>query len=169
MNLFPIAASDMDVIIGIIAVVGWILSQIFGKKKVDPSHPEGSTPDSGPALDPRDELRKFFDELEKTAPPAAAPPPVAPPPLQQKLPRENAVRRTMESRGETLSSQQRPIASPVESRQAYPVMIEPLFSSRTTGRPTYPATRPELRNPAALRKFIIVNEILGKPIALRQG
>ncbi|MEI6564660.1 MAG: hypothetical protein WCO42_10190 [bacterium] len=164
MDLFPIAASDMDVVIGIIAVVGWVLAQIFGKKKADPSPPEGSTPDSVPSLDPRDELRKFFDELEKTAPP-----PVAPPPLQQKSPREKTVRRVTESRGETLSSQRRPITLPDESSQACPAMIEPLLSSRTTVRSDPPATMPELRNPAALRKFIIVNEILGKPIALQQG
>ena len=69
-------AADMDVIIGVIAVVGWILAQIFGKKKGDPSQQEESPPPTGTTLDPRDELRKFFEELEKSAKPQAPPPPL---------------------------------------------------------------------------------------------
>ena len=168
MNLFPLAASDMDVIIGIIAVVGWILAQIFGKKKVDPSNPEGSTPETGSSPDPRDELRKFFAELENAAKPPA-PQPVAPPPLQPRAHKEKVVRRNQEPRAEPLSSQNRPVYSAVESAQVFQGMGSRPSVSRSLPKPIPTPAMPELRDPLALRKFIIANEILGKPLALRQG
>ena len=169
MNLFPIAASDMDVIIGIIAIVGWILSQIFSKKKADPSQTEGSAPEAGAPIDPRDELKKFFAELEKAANPQPPPPPVTPPPLPKKGHKEKPSRRTPESRTETLASLHRPAFPATESTQGFQAAITPSFISPVLVKSALPMAMPELRNPAALRKFIIANEILGKPIALRQG
>ena len=162
MRPFFIAATDTDVIIGVIAVVAWILSQIFSKKKGEPSQQEGPSPEAGPTIDPRDELRKFFDELEKAAKPQPPPQPAAPPPIHIKKHREKPARPLPEPRKETLSSQTRPIFSAVESA---PVFQEKIFVST----PAHTPVLPELRNPIALRKFIIATEILGKPVALRQG
>lgn len=169
MNLFSIAASDMDVIIGIIAIVGWILSQIFSKKKTGPSQAEGSAPEAGAPIDPRDELKKFFAELEKASNPQPTPPPIAPPPLQKKVQRDKPAHRNSESRTETLSSKHRPAFSATESTRGFQPVATPAFVSTTLAKPLQPLAMPELRNPHSLRKFIIVNEILGKPIALRQG
>ena len=169
MSSFFIAASDMDVIIGIIAVVGWILAQVFGKKKGDSPSQEESPPVAGTSLDPRDELRKFFEDLEKTAKPPPPPQPVAPPPVPHPPHREKPVRRSPEPRAETLSSQKRPAYSAAESALAFTGRLTPPGLSPALATPIHPPVFPELRNPLALRKYIVANEILGKPIALRQG
>ncbi|MEI7881293.1 MAG: hypothetical protein WCI95_10500 [bacterium] len=170
MNLFFIAASDMDVIIGIIAVVGWILAQIFGKKKADTPPQAGSPPEAGAPVDPGEELRRFFEEIEKKVKPPTLPQPVAPPPLHQKTHREKSSRRSHEQRQETLSSQKQPQYSAAEAAQVFQAeRVASFASSRTLARPAAPLAMPELRNSITLRKFIIANEILGKPIALRQS
>lgn len=163
MNAFFIAASDMDMIIGIIAVVGWILAQIFGRKKGDPSRQEESPPQPGTTLDPRDELRKFFEELEKSAKPQPLPPPV----LQPKVRREKPVSRSPEPRQETLPAQSRPAYSAAESAQAFTRMGTVPSHPPAMASATLPSTLPGLRDPQALRKYIVATEILGKPIALR--
>ena len=168
MTLFPIAASDMDVIIGIIAVVGWILAQIFGKKKGDPSQQTESPPEAGPSLDPRDELRKFFEDLEKAGKPQAPPPPVAPPPQLPHPHKEKPVRHRPEPKRESLSPQNRPVYSAAESAQAFARMSPSPIHSPAMATRTHTPVFPELRNPHALRKYIVATEILGKPIALRQ-
>ena len=67
MNFLPIAASDMDVIIGIIALIGWIAAQVMGKMKGgDKTAPPPG--DTAAPTDPQDELRKFFEEMEKVLP-----------------------------------------------------------------------------------------------------
>lgn len=167
MNAFFIAASDMDVIIGIIAVVGWILSQIFSKKKGGPSQQEESPPQPGTTLDPRDELRKFFEELEKSAKPQPLPPPVPPPVLQPKVRREKPVSRSPEPRPETLPAQSRPAYSAAESAQAFTRMGTVPSHPPAMASASLPPTLPGLREPHALRKYIVATEILGKPIALR--
>lgn len=169
MNLVFIAASDMDVIIGIIAVVGWILAQIFGKKKADSPPPGESPPEAGAPVDPGEELRRFFEEIEKKVKPPTLPQPVAPPPLQQKPHREKSSRQSHEQRHETLSSQTHPAEPAAEAAQVFQAeRVASFASSRTLARPA-PSAMPELRNSITLRKFIIANEILGKPIALRQS
>lgn len=168
MNHFFIAASEMDVIIGIIAVVGWILAQIFSKKKVDSSSQEESTPESGAPIDPRDELRKFFAELEKSATPHPPPQPVVQPPVLKKVQRDKPARRDHETRQETLSSQNRPVYSAAESAQVFQETPMRAAIPHATRSHTHSSAMPDLRNPIALRKLIIANEILGKPIALRQ-
>lgn len=169
MTLFPIAASDMDLIIGIIAVVGWVVAQLFSKKKSASPHQEESPPESGAPIDPRAELRKFFDELEKTAKQPTAPRPVAPTPPPHKQHKEKAARRSHEPRMETLSSQSRPAYPASESARVFTGIDAPVTFTRTLPIPAHGASMPELRNPVALRKLIIANEILGKPIALRQN
>lgn len=166
MNAFFIAASDMDMIIGIIAVVGWILAQIFGRKKGDPSRQEESPSQPGTPLDPRDELRKFFEELEKSPPPQAPPPPV-PPPVRQNVQRERPVPRSPEPRPETRSSQNRPAYSAAQSALAFTRMDAVPSHPPAMASASLPPTLPGLREPHALRKYIVATEILGKPIALR--
>lgn len=171
MGLFFIAASDLDMIIGIIAVVGWIIAQLFGKKKTEGSPQEPSAPDAPPSLDPRDELRKFFDELEKANKPAESSRPTAmPPPLQQAPPREKPVRRVHvhEPRVESFSPSPRPDYTALATPLTFQVAHETAPSSRAAvvERIQSPAM-PELRQPGALRKFIMANEVLGKPVALR--
>ena len=159
----------MDLIIGIIAVVGWVLAQILSKKKGGSSQQEESQSGSGTPNDPRDELRKFFDELEKTAKQPIAPLPVAPPPPPPKQHQEKPTRRSYEPRTETLSSQNRPAYPASESARIYMEKVTPAtFFHPIPSHVSSPAM-PELRNPASLRKFIIASELLGKPIALRQG
>lgn len=171
MGLFFIAASDLDMIIGIIAVVGWILAQIFGKKKADDSPQGPVSPDSSPSLDPRDELRKFFDELEKVnKPQETGRTAVPPPPLQQAPPRERPVRRIQasEPRVATITHQPQPDYTTFNTPLAFHAMQEAIPSvPAIVVKPTQSPIMPELRHPRSLRKFIIANEILGKPVALR--
>ena len=69
----------MDMVIGVIAVIGWILAQIFGKKKGET--PPGETPaDTAVPTDSRERLRQFLDELEGVHKPHEVPLPVVPPP-----------------------------------------------------------------------------------------
>lgn len=171
MGLFFIAASDLDMIIGIIAVVGWILAQIFGKKKTDDAPQEPSPPGEHPSRDPRDELRKFFDELEKaTKPPEESRPPAMPPPLQQAPPRKKPARQVHVHgpRVETFTPQARPDYATLATPLTFQAAQEAASSSpaAVVGRIHSPAM-PELRHPRALRKFIMANEILAKPVALR--
>ncbi len=70
----PIASSDFDILIGVIAAIGWVVMQIMGKaakRKTPPSNrlaggvrPEPPPADSGPVSDPAEELRRFFQRLE---------------------------------------------------------------------------------------------------------
>lgn len=171
MGLFFIAASDLDMIIGIIAVVGWIIAQLFGKKKSEDSPQEPSAPDAPPSADPRDELRKFFDELEKaTKPEESSRPTATPPPLQQAPPREKPVRRAhvQEPRLEPFKPSPRPDYTALATPLALQAAQEAAPSSRAAivERIQSPAM-PELRQPGALRKFIMASEVLGKPVALR--
>ncbi len=169
MNPFIIAASEYNVI-GIIAFVAWILFQLFGNKKGGPSHQEGASPETGSPADPRDELRKFFEELEKSTTTIEEPQrPVTPPPLRQTPPREPPPRRLPETRIEARPTQVRPTYAAPDAAYTLPELPVPSTLSKSRAKPHQPSTMPELHNPVALRKFIVATEILGKPIALRQG
>ncbi len=176
MNFLPIAASDMDMIIGIIAVIGWIVAQVMGKKKAgdktEPVPGETVAPDN-----PQDELRKFFEEMEKTLKPAeqprtVPPPPLPSPPLQTK-PLQAKPRR------------ERPVAVHTHTVESVPAYPSPLESAQEAARvfmraaeraaavPTIPKVpKPTLvlegfHDRVALRKMIVTMEVLGKPVALR--
>jgi hypothetical protein len=173
MNFLPIAASDMDVIIGIIAVIGWIVAQVMGKKKAgdktEPTPGETALP-----TDPQDELRKFFEEMEKTLKPAEQPRTVPPPPLP--TPRPHPKPRW-----------DRPVATQshaVESVPAYPPSLQSAqeaarvfmkAAERAAAVPTIPTVpKPTLvlegfHDRLALRKMIVTMEVLGKPVALRSA
>lgn len=169
MNLLFIAASDMDMIIGIIAVIVWIVSQLFGKKKVDSSSPEESTPESATPADPRDELRRFFEELEKSTKPRESQSPASPPPLHPKPTRETPARRLP-----ALTVAPPPSPPPAPEYRVTDTPWTPPDSPlsalpATIVKPQTISSIPELRDTKALRKFIIANEILGKPVALKQA
>ncbi len=167
MKFFPLAASDTDMIIGIIAVVGWILAQIFSKEKGAPTHPKGTPQTARTPPDPTEELRKLFDELKKEEKPAPPPPLTAISPMQYNLPKEKSAHRIHEPRTETLASQKRSVYFDVEPVPFSPVKIIPELNPRSLVAPTHNSALPRLGTPLTLRKYIITNEILEKPIVLR--
>ena len=178
MNVFPIAASDMDVVIGIIAVVGWILSQVLGRKKG--GDPSAAPPDGEPtpSANPQDELRKFFEEMGKTVKPQAEVKPVPPPPplpsrahTQQKRERPiPRIRKQEEPRPQVLTRPEPVVMAPsalfnepeIAQRYALPATV-------TSSANRVSLLMPEIQDPTALRKMIITMEVLGKPVALRNG
>ena len=171
--LLPIASSDMDVIIGIIAVVGWILSQVLSRKKGgDPTAPSHGEP-TPPPLDPQDELRRFFEEMKRSVSPPEEPVKkvVPPPPVMRAQPQPkrerpaNRIRKQEEPRPSVLSTPAYVSSSPMLNEP------EPQFTLPVT-LPTARSVSllmPEIRDPVALRKMIITMEVLGKPVALRNG
>ena len=69
----PIATSDFDILIGVVAAIGWVVMQIMAKaakNKPPPSNrmPGGANPeapdDSVPVNDAAEEMRRFFQRLE---------------------------------------------------------------------------------------------------------
>lgn len=181
MNLLPIAASNGDLIIGVIAVVIWIATQIAGRKKPGEQNPE-QTP--GPVANPQDELKKFFEEMEKNlkgepeAPPplpkpvqvrpTLAPAKRPPPPIPSQHP-ERAVTWTKSVEPKPVPVMaMAPVRTAEESAR---VFLREAKSVRAAAIPTpvfAPSPLiPELRDRVALRKAIVAMEILGKPVALR--
>lgn len=172
MTLWPIAASDMDVIIGIIAVIGWILAQVLGRKKGNgPS--EQAPPDSGAPVDPQDELRKFFEEMEKTLKPQPepVPQPAPPPPPVRVKPskRHRQVHREEPPPVDVGPSLKAPVESAAQASVAFMQAAQKMTEASVVPSLAYPAlVRPEeLKDPATLRKMVVAMEVLGKPVALR--
>ena len=166
MNLFTIAKSDFDAIIGIIAVIGWIVAQVLSKRKGgdSPGTPPPTTP---PMLDPQDELKKFFEEMEKTLKPAAPPPlPASPPPLRAES-RPDQSKRVRVQRPAKCESEM----TAGTTRGATAIPAPAAFRMPAIPLPDIPplafGLAHELRDPLALRKMIITMEVLGKPVALR--
>jgi hypothetical protein len=172
MNFLPIAASDMDVIIGIIAVIGWIVAQVMGKKKAgdkaEPTPGETALP-----TDPQDELRKFFEEMEKTLKPAEPPRTVPPPvlaPRHHPKPRRDRPVATQSHTVESVPAYPPPLQSAQEAARVFMKAAE-----RAAAVPTIPTVpKPTLvlegfHDRLALRKMIVTMEVLGKPVALRSA
>lgn len=172
MNFLPIAASDINVIMGIIAVIGWILSQVMSRKKTgSPSDhpPSETTPPDGP----QDELRKFFEEMEKTLKPVETPPqaPPPPPPLLTR-PHVQPKRERPPRRFPTLPDQPPAPSQPLPAFTASAAStLGPVVTSSTvptvTRLPSAVSMTEGLTDPVALRKMIVSMEVLGKPVALR--
>ena len=168
----------MDTIIGIVAVIGLILMQVLAKKKNGES--TGTPPPEPPSgSDPQDELRKFFEEMEKTLKPEppkpvfipSAPPPPPPPPRAKSRPkREPNTARVHNSRSEPTTLSERPFQSAKEAAQAF---MKTVSRAATIPRIPVPAIHSayinsnELRDPMALRKMIVTMEVIGKPVSLR--
>lgn len=179
MNFLPIAASSLDTIIGIVAVIGWILIQVLGRKKNGESG-DAPPPSDPSGNDPQDELRKFFEEMEKTLKPEppkpvsapSTPPPLVPPPLVRNVrpKREPNTVQAHNSRMEPSTLEERPLKSAEEAAQAF---MKTVSRAATIPRMAIPEVQPgyivpdELRDPVTLRKMIVTMEVLGKPVALR--
>ncbi len=175
MGTFSIAAIDMDMVIGIIAVVGWIIAQALSKKgKSAPPHPPApSTGEHGQPLGPQDELRKFFQDLEKglssqTEHPAPAPPP--PPARARPHPRPARHSETPRSHGTIL-----PPPSPVSlAEPALVVMPEVSIPATATEKAQRWTNKTQHKwatgftRPDTLRQMIVATEVLGAPLALRK-
>lgn len=174
MTLFPIAATDMDVIIGIIAVIGWILAQVLGRKKE--GTPSERPPDSTTApADPQEELRKFFEEMERSLkpPPPPEPEPARPPPLPASPPRRRrapAPQPVAMAAAPVAEVLEPPVRAAAEAAQAF-IHATTVATARAGVAPSLPPQSPlmleGLHNPAALRTMIVAMEVLGKPVALR--
>ena len=170
MNFFPIAATDMDMVIGIIAVATWILAQIFGRKKSD-TPPDSPSQAPGLPTDPQDELRKFFEDMARGGSPeprpAAPHPPLPPPRTHVHVKREKAWIRVPEPS----PAQDVPVLT---AREAAPAFMDPgipipaTVPVVTSTLPPRPPVIEGIQDPLALRKMIITMEVLGKPVALRQ-
>lgn len=174
MTSFFIAASNMDMIIGIIAVVGWILAQILGKRKGATPPQDNSTPEGAPTSDPRDKLRKFFEELEKPAEELAPAPlkPTAPSGQFKTRPPPTGISPGMLHPAQPQKPTHNTGTPPDLRCRSYPESIGPAEPSllqqaaRDKLHPLHSLPMPGFRNLAALRQFIIASEILKKPIAL---
>ncbi len=175
MNLFPLAASNMDMIIGVIAVIVWIVSQVLSRKKDGTGSP--SIPgEPAPPTDPQDELRKFFEQIEKATHPPAATQPIAPPPpppvpsrVHSQPNRHPAAHRThlKEPPAPPLSTPA-PIMEQAPERILEPSFFPRLASSVKIVLPSdYSPVIRDLHDPVALRRMIVTMEVLGKPAALR--
>jgi len=175
MIFLPIAASDMDMVIGVIAVIVWIASQVLARKKSGTAPgPESPTP----IAEPQDELRKFFQEMEKTVKPREEPQPAAPPPPPP--PQRSVVHPKRERPAHRTRTHEEPHAPPLIFTEPVFATPAPVFASPDTVPrlsvsaaviPTsiYSPMAAELHDPVALRKMIVTMEVLGKPIALRDS
>jgi|GEM_PF-2000658 len=175
MNFLPIAASDMDMVIGIIAVIGWIVAQVLGKMKGgDKTAPPPSEAPT-PTTDPQDELRRFFEEMEKTLKPKPEPKPVSvpvpPPPVRPSRARHEHVAIPLRVQPAAPAvDRETPMQTAEEAARVFMRTLE--RAATVPAVPTFPqpCLVPEgLRDPQALRKMIVTMEVLGKPIALRQA
>ena len=74
----PIATSDFNILIGVVATIGWVVMQIMGKAAKNKPPAGGDRPEApdnpAPAGDAAEELRRFFQRLEGAQAPGAAPP-----------------------------------------------------------------------------------------------
>lgn len=156
-SLFQTFAISGDAVIGLVAVVVWVWLSVLGKraKPDQKTQPPPMIPTPGDASNPQDELRKFFEDLEKglKGPPPAEPAgpfpsesPAAPPPLPSRptatlrpLPRR-VVRRVQETQATTPAPMPAPVA-PVPVAAVTPAMEDPQVTRLT--RVTFPDIRLE--------------------------
>lgn len=178
MNFLPIAASDMDMVIGIIAVIGWIVAQILAKLKGGDktAPPPGEAPT--PTAAPQDELRKFFEEMEKTLKPQEEPKPVQipvpPPPRPTHRPsrtqHEHVTHSVRVQTAEPAFVRETPSQTAEEAARVFMKAVERATTVPALPPLPQPPLIPEgLRDPQALRKMIVTMEVLGKPVALRSA
>jgi len=164
-NLFHIAAGGFDLFIWLIIIAATIIAQIVkaGRKVGGSVSPDTPRPRSvGPA--PQDELRDFLQTLSRTEqPPQAIARPAAPPPPPP--------------------ARARPVAMPIHAPRPEPraMPLTPRRPARhTAAKParTAPQRVPgsrsiqvarELGQKESLRKAILLREILGPPLALRES
>jgi len=142
MNLLPLAVADMNAVIGVVAVIVWIVVQVLNKKAGGTNPPSRPmTPAAGDSTNPQDELKKFFSDLEQglagrggeevDEEQEAAPPP---PPVHRRVPVPAPAPHAFPTR------QQRPVLRP-------PVAV-PVQTSVPRRRPE-PVAQDVLRRPPA--------------------
>jgi hypothetical protein len=139
MIIGPIAAANFDAVIGIIAVVVWLIMQGLSKrgKANTPPPPPPSSGNGDQA--PQDDLRRFFEELEKglsrqaPAPtPPEIPPPVAHnhPARQQGLTRADVHGKAAATKRQLTVAKPPPVATPLPIHVS-PVTLSPLAAEFT--------------------------------------
>lgn len=197
MIIGPIAALSFDAIIGIVAVVIWLIMQGAAKRGGPnaPRQPPPSEPDVNDPMNPQDDLRRFFEELEKgiakQSKPAGAepseipqPPPIPTtqprPVTQAQLQRKPTIRK-QPAQVPAIPSRPVPVAAavpapaPASRDFSWNVQFPETKSSITTLRISddndsdrHNEISKQLHSRQKLRQMIVSAEILGKPIALRR-
>lgn len=165
----------MDMIIGVIAVVVWIVSQVLSRKKDGTGSPSAPG-EPAPPSDPQEELRRFFEQIEKSTHPPVEVKPAEPPPLPPALPRVQAQLKRQHATHHVphpapLPAPPLPGAAPVLPLSAIPEPSSlPLTVPQQGSAPVsvYSPALLQLHDPIALRRMIVTMEVLGKPVALRQ-
>jgi hypothetical protein len=165
MGHLPIAVVDMDLVIGVVAVIVWLIVQAVGKKNKDaPS----STPMPSEPMDsssPGDELRKFFEDMEKAGgaepPQPVVPPP--PPPRRAARPKHAARAHVQAPPEETILPP--PLVPVSASPQNAPALV-PIMEPIKLHAPTHKWAK-GYACPENLRKMMVAREVLGPPLALR--
>lgn len=157
-----IAAANVDLVMAIVAVVGWIIAQSLNRKQKPPNRPPPVPPPAGQGepISPNEELRRFFEGLERgltsRMETAETPGGGIPPPLPSRPARRGA-------KSVTLSSVE-PVAAPS--------MSEPAVTPHTV--PASLPLAPHLKWTQGfgqrdhLRQMIVAAEVLGAPLALRR-
>lgn len=157
----------MDLIIGILAVVGWLVAQSVGKR--GKASPPPVPPASGKSHDPDDDLRKFFENLERgltgqlnrPAPPIRAE--AHPPPLQQPLERQPSRPEPFDPEQVTVPS----VAPVVDLAPAFTLSTAEA-AERWKAPPLHPLAA-GFTDAGKLGQMIVATEVLGPPLALRQA
>lgn len=196
MSLLPIAATNMDAVIGVIAVIAWIIVQALSRKTEKPNQsPRPAVPPAGDSTNPQDELRKFFEDLEKglsgkveeTGPKETVPPslpvPSPAPTMRPTSPRSFTQRQQTAPARPKVSvpvqspppRRSEPVAQGVHRRAPTasphgPTQI-PRFRAAQAECPAVPAQYrqfvEQIRNPIALRQMVIASEVLARPVGFR--
>ena len=197
---FHMFAMSGDAVIGLIAVVIWIWLSIAGKrsKPSQKTQPPPLVPMPGDASSPKDELRKFFEDLEKglnasppaegtegmPAPvvPAAPPPPLPSRPAHRRAPRPTS-RPVPIAPAKPVTVESLPVAAmaaaaeamsdaPQVTRLAHVAFPDIRFAETTASAAATPTpVRPRLeilRSYDGLRNAIVAAEVLGTPVGLRR-
>jgi hypothetical protein len=174
MGTLPLAALDMDMVIGIIAVVGWIIAQALSKKQpAPPPPPVPGAGEHGHIPNPADDFKKFFENLEKglsgqSAPPAR-PLPVPTPPRSRPHPhRPPKVPQTVPP-GESLPArfQPRPEETSPWGLDEGAAPSAGLENAQRWNTPRH-KWADGYSHPDTLRRMIVATEVLGTPLALRK-
>lgn len=197
MIIGPIAAVSVDAVIGIIAVVVWLILQ-GAAKRGGSNTPNQPTPppspgNAGDPVNPQDDLRRFFEELEKglsrqaqpPEPPATAPqqPPPIPPVRQRSVTQAHLHREEVSARQPVRAA--KPASSPQPATVApavrpaagftwspqFPETASAITTLRISDHPEHSDKQrapSQYRSRKSLRQMIVGAEVLGKPVALRR-
>jgi hypothetical protein len=173
MGTLPLAAIDMDMVIGVIAVVGWIIAQILSKKGKSASPPPSipSTGEHGQPLGTQDELRKFFQDLEKgLSGQAERPMPPPPPPPARDRPHPRHARHSEMPRSRGTVQPPSPVSLAEPSLVVMPEVLLPAPATENAQRWTKNQHKWSVgfTHPDTLRQMIVATEVLGAPLALRK-